>query len=148
VSAHVAHDEQCPHCGRFANRGLSVDAAIVRDGAALLCLRRDDPFAGWWALLGGFVEWDETAEAALARELLEEASLQVAGARLLGVWSDPGRAPQHSVTLGYAVEAAGEPRPGDDLAELRWWPLGALPELAFDHGAILAAALAAGARKA
>jgi 8-oxo-dGTP diphosphatase len=117
---------------------------IVRDGTVLLGRRRDEPFAGWWALLGGFVEWDETAEAALARELREEAGLRVASARLLGVFSDPGRHERNAIALGYAVEAEGEPRAGDDVGELRWWPLDALPELAFDHAAILAAALAPG----
>ena len=144
AGAAVPHDEACPRCGRFANRGLSADAVIVRDGSVLLGRRRDEPFAGWWALLGGFVEWDETAEAALARELREEAGLRVASARLLGVFSDPGRHERNAIALGYAVEAEGEPRAGDDVGELRWWPLDALPELAFDHAAILAAALAPG----
>lgn len=119
---------------------LATDAIVVRDGRVLLVRRRNPPAAGSWALPGGFVEVGEPPEAACVRELQEETGLAGEVRAVAGVYGDPDRDPRgHVVTVVYAVDApAGEPRGGDDAAEAAWHPLDALPELAFDHGRILA----------
>jgi 8-oxo-dGTP diphosphatase len=137
----VAPDKRCPHCGRYNNRGLTIDAVIVRDSRILLGKRggADAPFKGYWALPGGYVEWGESTETALAREVREETGLTVTGQAVIGVYSDPHRTTSQAVTVGYAAQTTGEPTAGDDLAEVEWFPLDKLPsELAFDHADIIA----------
>ena len=121
----------------FAVREGRLEVALIRRGRA--------PFEGAWALPGGFIEMDEELEAAAVRELIEETGLD--GVRLEqfhafgGVHRDPrGR------TIAVAhVGIAGKPdlalRANDDAAEAGWFPVSALPPLAFDHDAIIDHAL-------
>jgi 8-oxo-dGTP diphosphatase len=136
----VAPNQQCPHCGRYNNRGLAMDIVIIRGNDILLGKRgnADEPFVGYWALFGGFVEWDESVEEALDREAKEESNLTVTSKKLIGVYSKPSRHPRQVVTVAYTVEVEGEPKAGDDIAEVRWYSLDELPkELAFDHRDII-----------
>ena len=54
------------------NPALTVDAVIVKDGKIVLIKRKEEPFQGQYALPGGFVEYGETVEAALRREVLRD----------------------------------------------------------------------------
>ena len=141
---------------------LTADCVVVRSGSEVLLVRRGgEPFKGCWALPGGFMEMDETIEHCAVRELEEETGLRFAeqDLRLIGVYSAPGRDPRgRTVTAAFRVESgerrvesgerraesgerraeSGEPVAGDDAAEVRWWPLAALPPLAFDHADIVA----------
>lgn len=129
---------------------LTADCVVVRSGSEVLLVRRGgEPFKGCWALPGGFMEMDETIEHCAVRELEEETGLRFAerDLRLIGVYSAPGRDPRgRTVTAAFRVESgerraeSGEAVAGDDAAEVRWWPLVALPPLAFDHADIVAAA--------
>ena len=120
---------------------LTADCVVLRNNEVLLIRRGNEPFRGCWALPGGFMEMDETIEHCAVRELQEETGLQVAEAdlRLIGVYSTPGRDPRgRTVTAAYLVRlVSGEPKAGDDAAEVRWWPLANLPSLAFDHAEII-----------
>lgn len=119
---------------------LTVDALITDPARGVLLIqRRHEPFRGYWALPGGFVEVGETCTAACQREALEETGLQVETISLLGVYCDPGRDPRgHTVSVVYLCRAVGgELRGGDDAAQARWFgDLAGVP-LAFDHAAIL-----------
>lgn len=129
---------------------LTADCVVVRSESEVLLVRRGgEPFRGCWALPGGFMEMDETIEHCAVRELEEETGLRFAerDLRLVGVYSAPGRDPRgRTVTAAFRVESgerrteSGEAVAGDDAAEVRWWPLAALPPLAFDHADIVAAA--------
>lgn len=127
---------------------LTADCVVVDSCRKVLLVRRgNDPYRGCWALPGGFMEMDETIESCAARELKEETGLEVAAdvLRLVGVYSAPGRDPRgRTVTAAYAVHLPDgqQPAAGDDAAEVRWWPLEALPPLAFDHAQIIADATA------
>jgi 8-oxo-dGTP diphosphatase len=116
-----------------------------RPGFELLLVRRgNEPFKGLWAFPGGFVEMEEDLPDAARRELREETGVELAELTQLGAWGAPGRDPRGRViSVVYLAELApgeGEPVAGDDAAEARWWPLVELPDLAFDHAEILAAA--------
>ncbi|MFF0967594.1 NUDIX domain-containing protein [Streptomyces sp. NPDC003703] len=119
--------------------------ACTPDGRVLLIERGWPPFEGAWALPGGHVDPGETSRAAAVRELAEETGVhaEAAGLRQIGTFDRPDRDPRgRYVTCAYlALVPAGTPATaGDDASAARWWPLDALPPLAFDHAAILAAA--------
>ncbi len=110
----------------------------------LLIRRKNPPYAGMWAIPGGFIEMDEPLEAAARRELEEETGICDVHLEQLHTFGDPGRDPRGRViTVAYlALLPVGQAplRAGDDAAEARWWPMDALPPLAFDHDRILACA--------
>ena len=124
---------------------LTADCVVVNDRNEILLVKRgNDPFKGCWALPGGFMEMDETIERCAVRELEEETGIVVSeqDIRLIGVYSAPGRDPRgRTVTAAYLVKneecRTKDAHAGDDAAEVRWWPLEALPPLAFDHAQIV-----------
>lgn len=120
---------------------LTVDAVIVDPARGVVLIRRGhEPFAGSWALPGGFVEVGETCEQACAREAREETGLDVAPVRLLGVYSAPDRDPRgHTVSPVFLCRVVGGVlRGGDDAADACWFADLAGIELAFDHRKVLA----------
>lgn len=75
----------------------------------LLIKRGNPPFEGKWALPGGFVDKDESLDAAAARELKEETSLSDLAFAQCGSFGDPGRDPRgHTVTVAYAAFLGGK----------------------------------------
>ncbi|WP_405852840.1 NUDIX hydrolase [Streptomyces sp. NBC_00090] len=137
-----------PHA--FEPFAVTVDLAVltVREERlhVLLVQRGQEPYAGEWALPGGFVLPRESAETAARRELAEETGLPeatVAGLHLeqLRTYSEPDRDPRMrvvSVAFTALVPGLPEPRGGGDAAEARWLPYGSYGPLAFDHDRILA----------
>ncbi len=128
----------------YNNRGTSIDAVIIRKGKVLLVLRARDPFKHHWALPGGYVEWDESVEDSVRREVQEETGLSVKELDLVGVYSAPSRHPKQTIAIAYRVEVTSSetPKAGDDAAETRWFSLRELPnDLAFDHRRIISDAL-------
>lgn len=127
---------------------VDLDVLTIRDGAlcALVVRRGSEPFAGSWALPGGFVEPDEGLLDAARRELEEETAVRVEGARLeqLASYGDPGRDPRGrvvSVAWLAVVPQGTDPAAGSDAAQARWRPVEDLlhgAPLAFDHREILA----------
>ncbi|MGW3496257.1 NUDIX hydrolase [Streptomyces sp. NPDC001020] len=146
----------------FEPFAVTVDLAVftVRAGAlhVLLIQRGQEPYAGHWALPGGFVLPDESAETAARRELAEETGLvaapggadrPVVGLHLeqLRTYSDPDRDPRmRVVSVAFAALvpdpppdsvredpqlASLEPRGGGDAAHARWLPYdGLVPQQA------------------
>jgi len=107
----------------------------------LLIQRGKDPFAGHWALPGGFIEPEETLEASARRELKEETGLEVGPLSSLGTYGDPGRDPRgRTLTVAFVALTEGLPSVSgqDDASAAQWFPVGNLPALAFDHADIIA----------
>ncbi|WP_405501195.1 NUDIX hydrolase [Streptomyces niveus] len=134
----------------FETIRYTADVVLIAAGHVLLIERGWDPFEGMWALPGGHVDPGETSLVAAARELAEETgiTLPVSALRQVGTFDAPGRDPRgryvtvaYTATLPQAVNASA----GDDATDATWWPLNALPELAFDHAAILRAAVGSAA---
>jgi 8-oxo-dGTP diphosphatase len=130
--------------------GLTVDVVIftLRNEQlnVLLVRRGHPPFQGHWALPGGFVEMNESLEVAAARELEEETGVQDAYLEQLYTYGDPGRDPRgRIISVAYfALIPKNSPcraEAGSDAAQVGWFAIDALPELAFDHAEILAYAL-------
>jgi 8-oxo-dGTP diphosphatase len=129
---------------------LAVDCVVFGFAANILkvlCInRRIAPFAGMWALPGGFVEAGETLREAAYRELLEETGIDASALEELGAFDAVDRDPRGRVVsvafVGLLRREALVLRATCDARDARWFDLDAVPELAFDHGSILARALA------
>jgi ADP-ribose pyrophosphatase YjhB (NUDIX family) len=114
----------------------------VREGAlsVLLWERAREPFSGAWALPGGTLVEGETLERSILRHLAAKVDVRdVSHLEQLGTWSDPARHPERwelaTAYLGL-VPLEVDPQIPDDT---QWHRVEALPETAFDHGAIVLA---------
>lgn len=111
----------------------------------LLIERGIDPFKGKWALPGGFLRMDESADDCARRELSEETGVSDVYIEQLYTFSDVDRDPRGRVVTvayyalvklnGYSIKA------GDDAKSAKWFPISKVPPLAFDHDRILRVAL-------
>jgi 8-oxo-dGTP diphosphatase len=128
-------NKPCSYCGRFVNRGVSIDAVIIKDNKVLLIQRGVEPNKGLWGIPGGYVSWNESAEGTVKREVKEETNLDVKRVRLVGVYSSPDRHPKQVINIVYLVDVNdGELKHGDDALGAEWTPLDKLPEkMALDH---------------
>ena len=130
----LKRNEPCPECGRYENRAVTADAIIISDGKVLLIKRGTEPFKGFWATPGGHIDWDETIEEAIKREVKEETNLEVRKLTFLRIDSSPQRHPKQAINAVYLAETKGEAKAGDDATEIKWWPVKELPDpMAFDH---------------
>lgn len=138
-----------------------VVLATIRNGqlSVLLVERAHDPYAGCWALPGGFVNSDEDTDTAAVRELEEETGIVIGGPagetggtgylEQLRTYSAPDRDPRmRVVTVAYVGMIPDLPNPvaSSDAAAARFWPVSDLDldgtgdgiPLAFDHARIVA----------
>ena len=141
IKKYEKYDELFMHVIKhpYLKPSLTVDMILVENEKILLIKRKREPFKGYYALPGGFVEYGERVEDAAVREMKEETSLNVSVERLIGVYSDPHRDPRgHTVTVVFKVKRlSGIPSGKDDATEAKFFPLKSLPKLAFDHQNII-----------
>jgi 8-oxo-dGTP diphosphatase len=128
---------------------LTVDCVVFgldeNDLKVLLVQRDLEPFAGRWALPGGFVHVDETVDEAARRELAEETGLSRVFLEQLYTFGELGRDPRERVVTVayYALVRLSDHRvqAATDARNTAWFAVDDLPSLAFDHDAILETAL-------
>ena len=128
---------------------VAVDIVIftIQSGElrVLLIKRGIAPFAGKFAIPGGFVLEDESLDQAALRELKEETGVGDVYLEQLYSFGDPGRDPRGRViTVAYYALISGDRSPlvaGTDAADAQWCAVRELPHLAFDHRKILDYAL-------
>ena len=132
---------------QYPRASVTADAVLFAEKEGqmyvLLIQRGNDPYKGYWAFPGGFLNMDETVARCAERELEEETGIVLIGMQLSGIYSDVERDPRGRViTAAYtAMTTMPEAIAADDAAAAKWWPLNALPKLAFDHDKILADAM-------
>jgi 8-oxo-dGTP diphosphatase len=123
-------------------RPFACDIILVENGKILLVKRGREPFKGEWAVPGGRIEDNETAEECAIREMKEETGVDVEIIRLTGIYSDPKRDPRGIIVAAFLVRRiGGEVKAGDDADEAKWFELHSLPKLCTDHGKIVADAI-------
>ena len=139
------------HTYEYARPSVTVDCVVfgldldAEDLKILLIQRSGRPFAGMWALPGGFVDMDETLDQAAKRELQEETGISRLYLEQLYTFGDPGRDPRDRViTVAYyaLVKLTDHTIKADtDASDVAWFGVSDLPRLAFDHAKIVATAL-------
>jgi ADP-ribose pyrophosphatase YjhB (NUDIX family) len=120
---------------------FTIQAGVLK---VLLVKRRIPPFAGQFAIPGGFVHEDEDLDQAALRELKEETGVSDVYLEQLYSFGKPDRDPRgRVVTIAYfaLISADRKLKAGSDAAEAAWYATDDLPPLAFDHGEILDYAL-------
>src|SRR5258708_40226373 len=117
----------CYESPRPAFRADAVVFTILDDRLHLLLVQRgSEPYAGCWALPGGFCEEEETAAHAILRELEEETGVRDIWLEQLKTFDTPKRDPRgwvisvsHVALIdGSRMQLAG----ASDASDARWWP--------------------------
>jgi 8-oxo-dGTP diphosphatase len=128
---------------------LTVDCVVFgldEEDLKVLLIQRDlEPFAGRWALPGGFVHVDETIDQAALRELQEETGLSRVYLEQLYTIGELDRDPRERVVTvaHYALVRLSDHqvKAATDARAAAWFGVDDLPRLAFDHAAIVDRAL-------
>jgi 8-oxo-dGTP diphosphatase len=114
----------------------------VRDDQlqVLLWQRAQEPFAGAFALPGGYLSSGETLESSIRRHLAEKVDVrELSHIEQLVTTSDPARHPSEwqvaTAYLGLVPSDLDPTLPADTS----WHPVDDLPRMAFDHGPIISA---------
>ena len=136
------------YCYAYPHPAVTADVALFtiqqQRLQVLLIQRGRAPFAGAWALPGGFVDPQECLEDCALRELTEETGVSGVYLEQLYTFGSPNRDPRERIIsvayYGLTPVPAVELKPGSDAAQAAWFEVDQLPELAFDHAAIIATA--------
>ena len=137
--------EPLSYCYQYPHPAVTTDVVLftIRDGRLqLLLIRRGaEPFKGHWALPGGFLDIDEDLEHGALRELEEETGVSGIYVEQLRTFGRPGRDPRERIiSVAYYALAPSERltlKAASDAADASWFPVGNLPQLAFDHDEII-----------
>ena len=129
------------------NIAITVDAVIFYRKEdvlnVLLIQRKNEPFKNQWALPGGFLEENENMEEGAKRELEEETGLKINKLQQVGAFGTPGRDPRGrtiSIAFVHLINVEEKLKASDDAINAKWFNMNDLPELAFDHRAIISEA--------
>lgn len=129
--------KQCPRCERtwYQSSAPTAGAAIVKDGKALVTIRARDPEKGRMDVPGGFLAPGEQVIDGLKREVREELGIEVeAGIEdcVSAVAHTYGPEGDFVLAIGFKARwISGEPRPADDVADIRWVAPDEIDELDF-----------------
>jgi ADP-ribose pyrophosphatase YjhB (NUDIX family) len=132
--------EFCSHCGRYNTRNSTATMLVLNHrNQALLIKRKRDPQAGWWAMPGGYLDWNETLADCAKRELKEETGLVVNRATLLGVYDalDRDKDGRQNIDHCYISKLINDqvliPNV-EEVSDIRFFSPEKLPDnIAFDH---------------
>lgn len=111
-----------PPMARFR---VAVNAVIERDGRYLLARRRD---IDWWHLVGGGLEYGETIQQGLLREVREEIGVSIDVLRLVGVYAKPQKQEVVLTFLCSLPTDSAEPKISEEIAEIGWFATDQLPQ--------------------
>jgi 8-oxo-dGTP diphosphatase len=105
---------------------IAIGGLIIQGNEILLVKRRDEPDRNKWAIPGGKLEFNETLEEGLKREMLEETGLTVEVDKLIGI-SEIITHDFHYVIMDYrCIPVTGIERAGSDAADLKYFNMNSL----------------------
>ncbi len=120
----------CPDCGFvfYVNVAGACGALILRDGELLIARRGREPAKGLYDLPGGFIDYEETAEAALRREVREELGIEIDDFAYFATHPNQYlyKGIEYQVLDLFFTCRAIDPasiRPQDDVEDVIWTPL-------------------------
>jgi 8-oxo-dGTP diphosphatase len=130
--------------GKSSLRHAVVDTIVIKEGKVLLVKRgafSGKPIleSGKWALIGGFMERDETIKETAAREIMEETGWEIENLKLFRIIDDPNRPAEDRQNIAFIVIAEAKQKNeaiSEEVQEIKWFDLDKLPsrdQLAFDH---------------
>ncbi|MBD1365056.1 NUDIX hydrolase [Mucilaginibacter sp. ZT4R22] len=128
------------------NIKVAVDAVVFgytsKEGLSVLLIKRNiPPFKDAWALPGGLVGDLESLEDAIHRELKEETGISINYLEQLYSFGQPNRDPRNRVIsityYGLVKPDAFELHADTDAADVAWFNIKNIPQLAFDHAEII-----------
>ena len=127
----------------YPRPAVTADCVVIakeNEPKVLLIQRGNEPFKGYWAFPGGFMNMDETTEQCAVRELEEETGLKITEIKQIGAYSKVDRDPRgRTITVAYLaiIDKVENVKGLDDAAKAQWFPISDLPKLAFDHEEIM-----------
>jgi ADP-ribose pyrophosphatase YjhB (NUDIX family) len=129
----------------YEQPGITIDLIIFTVNESklkvLLVKRAVEPFADFWSIPGGFLQKGESLEDAALRVLEEKTGVKDVYLEQLYTFGKPDRDPRAriiTVTYFALIPWKTLSQPGSKkIAGVAWYPVGAAPELAFDHREIL-----------
>lgn len=126
----------CPRCDFiFWNNPKPVVSALIhRSGEVLLLQRTKAPLKGYWCLPGGYINYDETPEKAVRREVNEEIGLELKIEGLIGVYRIDNDPRGVNIDVIYQGTANGGIRLSGEHTTHRFFPTSQLPQkIAYKH---------------
>lgn len=103
---------------------LGVRIMMIRNGEVLLVRHT---YIGGWYLPGGAVDRGETLDAAARREACEETGAELHNIRLVGAYTNFREWKSDHNVLFLSTEFTLDGQPDHEIAEMSFFPLGALP---------------------
>lgn len=133
----------------FPRPAVTTDTLVFREGKecieVLLIKRKKEPYKDYWALPGGFLEMEETPIEGAKRELSEETNLKIDVLKEVGTFGDIDRDPRgRTITIVFYTFIKFKEQTASaktDAAEVKWFSVKKIPEMAFDHSDIFKEAL-------
>ena len=108
---------------------VGVGGIAVRDGSVLMVRRGKPPSDGLWSVPGGRLEWGETMADAVGREVLEETGLVVDVGEVAGVVERMHEGFHYVIVDYFVTVTGGSLRPGGDVRDAAWIPIGEVDSL-------------------
>lgn len=136
----IKRGQLCSRCGRYNSRQMVVNG-IIEDKEKILLIRRGiEPGYGKWALPGGYLDWDETLQEGVIREVKEETGLYTRVKSFLSFFDSIQRNSQNiaAVFVLQMTENKEIIIQREEVLESGWFGLDELPEgVAFDHNLMI-----------
>ena len=109
---------------------VGIGVIVIKDGKVLLGRRKNSHADGEYASPGGKLEYMESFEDCVKREVLEECGLSVTNIKLLFVSNIKTYAPKHFVNIELSADwVSGEPQtfPDEKIGDWAWYDIDNLP---------------------
>ncbi len=136
----IKRGQLCPRCGRYNSRQMVINGIVENDGKILLIRRGIEPGYGKWALPGGYLDWDETLQEGVIREVKEETGLQTSIKTFLSFFDSIQRNSQNIAAV-FVLHVIGSKEieiQKEEVLESGWFGLNELPDgVAFDHNLMI-----------